>query len=51
MDRIFYNGKISTLDESDSFCEAVGVEDGKIVFVGSDKVAAGLDAKERVNLK
>lgn len=51
MDRIFYNGKISTLDESDSFCEAVGIENGKIVFVGSDKEAAELEAKERVDLK
>ena len=51
MDRIFYNGKISTLDSSDTFCSAVGVKNSKIAFVGTDAEAAKLDAKEKVDLK
>ena len=51
MDRIFYNGKISTLDADDTFCSAVGVKDGKIVFTGTDEEAAAFEAKERIDLK
>jgi predicted amidohydrolase YtcJ len=36
MDIIFYNGKINTLDETESVYSAVGVTHGRITAVGSD---------------
>lgn len=51
MDKIFYNGKISTLDNQDSFAEAIGVEDGKITFIGTTQEALNLEADVSINLK
>lgn len=51
MDRIFYNGTISTLDDADSFYEAVGVKDGKIAFLGTTEEAMTMDAAEKTDLK
>ena len=50
MDTIFYNGKIVTMD-GDRIAEAVGIEKDRIVFVGSNEDAAGLEAEERINLQ
>ena len=33
MDTIFFNGCIRTLDDSEKVAEAVGIENGRIVFV------------------
>jgi len=35
-DIILYNGRIATIDEHDSFVEAVAIRDGKILAVGSN---------------
>lgn len=51
MDTIFYNAIVHTMDKVDSVYEAVGIEDNKIVFVGSNKEAARLDAKKKIDLK
>ena len=51
MDYLFYNGKVRTMNDKRDVVQAVGVEDGKIVFVGSDAEAAKLDAKTKVDLK
>ena len=50
MEKIFFNGLIKTLDNADSLYEAVGVNDGKIVFLGSDEEAAELECDERIDL-
>ena len=51
MDYLFYNGTIRTMNESRDTVQALGVQDGKIVFAGTDLEAAGLDAKERIDLQ
>ena len=38
-DRVFTNAKVYTLNESQSWAEAVAIKDNKIVFVGSGKEA------------
>ena len=40
MDTIFFNGCIRTLDDSEKVAEAVGIENGRIVFVGTDKAVS-----------
>ena len=50
MRQLFYNGCISTLDDTDHFAEAVGIEDGTIVFVGTDEDAFALTWDKRQNL-
>lgn len=35
-DAVFYNGRIYTQDEAQPWVQALGVKDGRIVFVGSD---------------
>ena len=36
MDKLFYNGKIRTLNEDDRIVQAVGVKDGRIAFIGTN---------------
>ena len=51
MDTIFFNGCIRTLDDSEKVAEAVGIENGRIVFVGTDKEAEAFSCKKRIDLK
>lgn len=51
MDKVFYNGCISTLDQSDRFAEAVGIQDGKIAFIGSNEEALALSCDDRTDLR
>ena len=51
MDTIFFNGCIRTLDNSEKVAEAVGIENGRIVFVGTDKEAEDFSCKKRIDLK
>ena len=51
MDTIFFNGCIRTLDDSDKVAEAVGIENGRIVFVGSNEEAERLSCEKRIDLK
>ena len=51
MDTIFFNGCIRTLDNSEKVAEAVGIENGRIVFVGTDKEAEAFSCKKRIDLK
>ena len=51
MDTIFFNGCIRTLDNSEKVEEAVGIENGRIVFVGTDKEAEAFSCKKRIDLK
>lgn len=36
LDRLLYNGSIHTLKSENDVVEALGINDGKIVFVGKD---------------
>ena len=51
MEKILFNACVRTLDDNNSVAEAVGIEDGKIVFVGSNEEANAIECEERVNLK
>ncbi len=51
MDRIFYNGKIYSIDGQNSFYTAIGTKDGKIAFLGDDSSAAKIEAAEKTDLK
>lgn len=51
MDTIFFNGCIRTLDDSEKVAEAVGIENGRIVFVGTDKEAEAFPAKNGLTLR
>lgn len=50
MKKIFYNADVVTMDEAMPNCQAVVVEDGKIVFAGSNEDALKMDADEKVDL-
>lgn len=50
MDKIFYNAKIRTLDDSNSTAEAIGVENGRIAFIGSNDDALNLPCDEKIDL-
>ena len=49
MDKLFYNGRIYSIDDTDSIYEAVGIKDGKIVFLGTNDEAAKAEAAEKVD--
>lgn len=51
MDTIFFNGCIRTLDDSEKVAEAVGIENGRIVFVGTDKEAEAFSCKSGSTLR
>ena len=52
-DLVLYNGKVITVDSTDSIVQAIAIKDGKIVAVGSDSVALALagGSTQRVDLK
>ena len=51
MEKIFYNGRIRTLDNNDSVAEAVGIKDGKIAFIGTNEEAKAIECAEKVDLE
>lgn len=51
MDTLFYNGCIHTLNLSMPIAQAVGIDKGKIVFVGTDQEAEKLDWEKRIDLQ
>lgn len=50
MDILFYNGIIHTIDNNNSIKEAIGIENDKIVFIGSNEEAETMEAKEKIDL-
>ncbi len=50
MEKVFYNGIVRTLDDNNSVAEAVGIEGGKIVFVGSNEEARNIECADKVDL-
>ena len=51
MDKLFYNGNIYSIDETNTKYEAIGVADGRITFLGSNEEAAALEAAQRIDLQ
>lgn len=51
MDRIFKNGKVYSVDDKNRFYTALGIEDGKIVFLGYDDDVDSIDADEIIDLQ
>lgn len=51
MDYLFYNGTVRTMKDDREVAQAIGIKDGRIVFVGSDSEASGLEAGERIDLE
>ncbi len=51
MDYLFYNGTVRTMNDKRDVAEAVGVEDGKIAFVGTNKEAEAFNAEVKVDLQ
>lgn len=49
--KILYNGYISTLDDNNTIAQAIGIEDGKIVFVGKNQEALSLPSHEQIDLE
>ena len=51
MDKLFYNGIIATLDDTDRIAEAVGIKNGIISFVGTNEEADKISADVRIDLE
>ena len=51
MDKLFFNGKIRTLDGADRVTEAVGIRNGIIAFLGTNQEALAIPCEERIDLK
>lgn len=49
--KLFTNGKIASMDRDFTFYEAIGIENGRICFLGTQKEAETLPADEVVDLK
>ncbi|MDR0424240.1 MAG: amidohydrolase [Clostridiales Family XIII bacterium] len=49
-DKLFYNGKIYTMDKPGETVEAIVAHDGKIVFAGGNEEAAGYPVAEKEDL-
>ncbi|MBK5246143.1 MAG: amidohydrolase, partial [Peptostreptococcaceae bacterium] len=50
IDTILYNGTIYTLQKEGHTAEAVGIDQGRIVFVGSNKEAEYFDSENKIDL-
>ena len=51
MDKLFYNGKIRTLNHSGAVAQAVGVKDGRVAFIGTNEEAAEIACEEKIDLR
>lgn len=51
MDILFYNGAIYSVDSQNTKYTALGVQDGRIVFLGNDEDASKIEAEKKVNLE
>ena len=50
MDKLFYNGKVVTMD-GERIVQAVGIDGDRIVFTGSNEEALAIQADERIDLQ
>lgn len=51
VDKLYYNGKIYSIDKDNHQYTAIGVKNGRIAFLGDDKEAETMDAGERIDLE
>ena len=51
MRRLWYHGAVDSMDRSMTRYEAIGTEDGRIVFLGTDREALAQDWDERTDLE
>ena len=51
MEKIFFNGCIRTLDDAGCVAEAVGIENGKIAFIGTNEEAQKIPCEEKTDLQ
>src|SRR5665648_1083468 len=51
IDTILYNGTIYTLQKEGHTAEAIGIDKGRIAFVGSNKEAEDFDTENKIDLK
>ena len=45
LDTLLYNGRIYTMEAAGDTVEAIGIQDGKIVFAGSSEDAKAYDSR------
>ena len=50
MDKLLYNGNIYSIDSENRKYTALGIEDGKITFLGNDQEALQLPCEEKIDL-
>ncbi|MDD5832881.1 MAG: amidohydrolase family protein, partial [Clostridiales bacterium] len=50
-DKAFVNGRIYTMEAEGEYVEAVLINNGKIIMLGSSDEVASYDVKERIDLK
>ena len=50
MDKLFYNGKVVTMD-GERIVQAVGIDGDRIVFTGSNEEALAIQVDERIDLQ
>ena len=51
IEKLYYNGVIHTMDEKNSVCDSIGVNKGKIVFVGNYSNLNGEKVGEKIDLQ
>ncbi len=51
LDTLLYNGRIYTMKDAGDTVEAIGIQDGKIVFAGSSEDAKAYDSRIKYDLK
>ena len=50
LDKLLYNGNIYSIDSENRKYTALGIEDGKITFLGNDQEALQLPCEEKIDL-
>ena len=51
MDTIFYNALIKSMDKNNNVYEALGINDNKIAFLGSNEKAKKFEAEKKIDLE
>lgn len=51
VDTLLINGRFTTLDEATPECEAIAIDEGKIVWMGTNKEATSFKSPEVIDLK
>ena len=51
MDLLFHNGIIQSVDSNNTIYDAIGVEDGKIMFLGTNEEASKIKATKKIDLE